>query len=137
MNEADIYKAAGILIRDGKLLVEHSTGKDFFLAPGGKLMSGETSEQALVRELKEEFQIDVAQDDLVPFGTFSAEAAGQPGKQVHMEVFIVKVWRGVPTPDNEVEEIRWITSDIPTDMKLGSIFEHEVVPRLKQKGMIA
>ena len=40
------------------------------------------------------------------------------------------------TPDNEVEEIRWITSDIPSDINVGSIFAHEVIPRLKQQDLI-
>ncbi|HUC96181.1 MAG TPA: NUDIX domain-containing protein, partial [Candidatus Saccharimonadales bacterium] len=130
----DIHKAAGIIIRDRKLLVERSKGKEFFIAPGGSIESGETAKQALVRELKEEFQIKVQEDDFESFGTFRAEAAGQEGKVVEMEVFTVNRWLGEPTADNEVEEIAWITSD--SDLKLGSIFEHEVIPRLRANNLI-
>jgi 8-oxo-dGTP diphosphatase len=130
----DIHKAAGIIIRDRKLLVERSKGKEFFIAPGGSIESGETAKQALVRELKEEFQIKVQEDDFESFGTFRAEAAGQEGKVVEMEVFTVNRWLGEPTADNEVEEIAWITSD--SDLKLGSIFEHEVIPRLRVNNLI-
>lgn len=52
-----IHKAAGILIKDKKLLVEKSKNKEFFIAPGGKIEAGETPEHALVRELDEEFGI--------------------------------------------------------------------------------
>ncbi len=38
----DIHKAAGIIIRDKKLLVERSKGKEFFIAPGGTIEEGET-----------------------------------------------------------------------------------------------
>ncbi len=131
---ADIHKAAGILIRDRKLLVERSKGKEFFIAPGGSIETGETAEQALVRELKEEFQIEVREEDLGKFGTFRAAAAGQESKTLEMVVFTVSRWQGEPTADNEVEEIAWVTSE--TDLNLGSIFAHEVIPRLKAAGLI-
>jgi 8-oxo-dGTP diphosphatase len=133
----DIYKAAGIILKDRKMLVERSQGKPAFIGPGGRIDDNETARQALVRELKEEFQIDVAEPDLEPFGSFSAEAANHPGQQVHMEVFIVKKWTGEIRPNNEVEEILWLTSDLPTDVTLGSVFAHEVLPKLKQQNLIA
>ncbi|HKR82044.1 MAG TPA: NUDIX domain-containing protein [Candidatus Saccharimonadales bacterium] len=131
-----IYKAAGVLIQDRKLLTERSHGKEFFIAPGGKIEAGETAKRALVRELKEEFSIETREEDFIPFGTFTAEAAGHPGRQVHMEVFVVERWEGEIIPDNEVEEIRWLTSKIPEDIQVGSIFEHEVIPRLQAQGSI-
>jgi 8-oxo-dGTP diphosphatase len=134
--KTDIYKAAGILIRDRKLLVERSTGKEFFIAPGGSIEAGETQTEALVRELMEEFQVTVAKADLEPFGEFDAVAAEQPGRIVHMAVFIVKQWQGEPTPDNEVEEILWLTSEIPAGIQVGSIFAHDVIPRLREQGLI-
>ncbi len=133
---ADIHKAAGIIIRDKKLLVERSEGKDFFISPGGSIEAGETAKQALVRELKEEFTIDVREDDLEEFGTFEASAANDPDKVVVMNVFIVKTFTGEPKPDHEVEEVRWVTTaDIGT-LPIGSIFEHDVMPELARQGLI-
>ena len=130
----DIHKAAGIIVQDRKLLVERSKGKEFFIAPGGSIEDGETAKQALVRELFEEFQIEVSEEDLVEFGIFRAAAAGQEDKVVEMEAFTVNRWHGEPTADNEVEEVAWVTSS--TNKKLGSIFEHEVIPRLKAADII-
>lgn len=137
MEKYDIYKAAGIIIKDRLLLVERSKGKDVFVAPGGKLEGQETPQQALIRELSEEFRLHIAEDDLEIFGTFYAEAAGShnAGKRLRMDVFTVKN-AGDITPDNEVEEIRWISSAIPNDIEVGSIFAHEVLPRLKQRGLV-
>ena len=133
---AHIRKAAGILIRNRKLLVERSYGKEFFIAPGGSIEPGETAEEALVRELMEEFRITVQEKDLELFGTFRAAAAGQEDKIVEMKVFNVLEWQGEPTADNEVEEVRWVTSEPEEGIKLGSIFEHDVIPRLKSSGLI-
>jgi 8-oxo-dGTP diphosphatase len=133
--EFDIYKAAGIIIRDRRLLVEKSNGKDIFMAPGGKLEPDETPKQALVRELKEEVQLTVKETDLEDFGTFYAEAAGShdAGKRMRMDVFFVHNATGDILPDNEVEEVRWISSNIDPDIELGSVFAHEVIPRLKNQ----
>ncbi len=132
----DIHKAGGILIKDRKFLVERSKNKTFFIAPGGSIEEGETSKQALVRELKEEFQLTVQENDLQEFGTFYAQAAGQESKYLQMDVFIVKQWQGEIIPDNEVEEILWINSRLPMDVQIGSIFEHEVLSRLKEQNLI-
>ena len=132
----DIYKASGVIIIDRKVLVERSKGKEYFVHPGGKIEPGETPKQAVVRELKEEFSIDVREADLAPFDRNSAPAAHSPEVDVHMEVFIVKKWQGEIKPDNEVEEIRWLTSDVPAGIKVGSIMKHETIPKLKAEDLI-
>ncbi len=132
----DIHKAAGIIIRDRKLLVERSSNKKFFIAPGGSIEANETPEQALVRELMEEFQLITVEADFQPFGTFYAEAAGQEDKYVQMDVFVVTKWQGEPTPDSEVEEIAWLTSETAKTLPVGSIFAHEVIPKLKAANLI-
>jgi 8-oxo-dGTP diphosphatase len=132
----DIFKASGIILRDRRVLVERSTGKEYFIHPGGKIEPGETVTQALVRELKEELSIVVNESDLVFFDRCSAPAANSPEVDVQMDVFIVKKWKGAIVPDNEVAEIRWLSSQVPKDIKIGSIMEHETLPKLKAQGLI-
>ena len=132
----DIYKAAGNIIVNRKVLVERSKGKKYFVHPGGKIEPGETAKQALVRELKEEFSIEVKEADLVPFDQGSAAAANNPEAIVHMEVFTVTRWVGELKPDNEVEEIFWLSSEIPQGMNVGSIMAHQTLPKLKAAGLI-
>ena len=132
----DIHKAGGIIIRNRRLLVERSKGKEHFIAPGGSIEVGETPRQALIRELMEEFQLVVTEDNLEFFGTYFAAAAGVKSRTIQMDVFIVKNCTVVPRPDNEVEEIKWISSDNKEGIKIGSIFEHDVIPKLKEKNLI-
>lgn len=135
----NFYKAAAIIIRDRKLLVTREKGKEYLIAPGGKIETGESAKQAVVRELKEEVNVDCQLKDLKLFGVFQAPAADQPGKWVKMEVFVVDHWSGEPTPshgDEEIEEIKWLNSKNKNGLKIGSIIEHEVMPRLKDQNLI-
>lgn len=135
-SSGDIHKAAGILIKDRRTVVNRSMGKPVFVQPGGRIETGETPEETLVRELKEEFDIDVDQQDLEPFGTYTAAAANHPGQKVHMQVFMVKKWRGEIRAANEVEELLWVDSILPKDVEIGSIFVHEIIPALKRQNLI-
>lgn len=131
-----IKKACGILIKDRKLLVTRTKGKHTFVGPGGKFESAETAQQALIRELREELKIELTEADFSQFGVFKAIAAYDSSKQVEMTVFLVKSWTGEIVPDNEIEEIKWITSSDLASAPVGSIFEHEVIPQLKAQGLI-
>ncbi|MBD3267613.1 NUDIX domain-containing protein [bacterium] len=60
-------RVAVILIDDGKiLLVKHEkNGREYWLLPGGGVDYGETLEQAAIRELKEESNLNVRIGDLL------------------------------------------------------------------------
>lgn len=132
----DIYKAAGIIIVDRKLLFTRAEDMEVFIDPGGQIESGETAEQALVRELKEELSISVDESDLEAFGEYTAEAANHKGRTVHMQAFIVKKWQGEITASAEIEELRWLTSHLPTNIKVGSIFGGQILPKLHEQGLV-
>ena len=134
----DIRKAGGILIKDRKFLVVRQKDKDFFIAPGGKLIENETPIEALIRELIEEICVEVQPHDLTEFGVFTAPAAGAENKLLQMNVYLVNRWQGeiVINENDRVCEFRWIDSNDLRKIKLGSIFEHEVLPRLKNMNLI-
>lgn len=136
----DIYKAGAILIRDRKVLLTHEQGKKFYTAPGGKVEQYETAEEALIRELLEEVNITVTADNLEFFGTFYAEAAGNEQKYLQMDVYIIQAWSGEPTPNSieeVIDDIAWVNTQYrPKSISIGSIFEHQVMPRLKVQQLI-
>lgn len=134
-NQIDIRKAGAVLIQDRKYLVTRSAGKDFFIAPGGKLEQNETPVEALKRELQEEIQIDINTSTVEHLGTFYAEAAGKDGLMLEMFVYKVNDFEGAPEASSEVEELLWINTET-TGIKIGSIFEHDVMPLLKQLDLI-
>lgn len=59
--------ARAIIIENGKLLVMHRNkhGSQYFTLVGGRVDANETTEQALVREVKEETGLDVTKYQLV------------------------------------------------------------------------
>lgn len=126
----EIHKAAGIIVRDKKLLVVRTRGKTTFFAPGGKLEEGETYEQALVRELREELMMELEAHHYEPFGTFSAEADDKPGVILHMTTFLIKDYTGPLQASSEIEELAWVDAANSEAVPMGSIFRHEVLPRL-------
>lgn len=59
------YRVAGICVRDGKVLLQTTTGEDrSFAFPGGHVTFGETNAQTLVREFREEIGADITVGEL-------------------------------------------------------------------------
>ena len=58
------YRVAGILINDGKILLQKSESDDGYAFPGGHVAFGETTAETLARELKEEIGADVEVGEL-------------------------------------------------------------------------
>ena len=131
----DIRKAGAVILKDRHFLVTRARGKDIFVAPGGKLESGETDQDALVRELQEEVQVRVDADNLEHLSTFTALAAGDESRIVEMQVFLVNQPISDPVPSSEIEEILWVNTKT-NGVAMGSIFEHDVMPLLKEKDLI-
>ncbi|PMO33916.1 DNA mismatch repair protein MutT [Vibrio sp. 10N.222.52.B12] len=131
-----MHKSAGIIIKDGALLVLRSKGKDTFYAPGGKLDSGETPEQALCRELQEEVSIAVKEGALTLFGRFEAPAHDKDGITLVMDVFFVNDYSGEVVASNEIEEYQWVDSSNVDDIAISTIFRNEVFPSLVDQGRV-
>ncbi|QES89046.1 NUDIX hydrolase [Rhizosphaericola mali] len=73
-----------ISVKEGKLLLAFSKNKNAWYLPGGKLDEGETPEDGLIREIKEELNFDLDKSQLRYFGHISAWAYGE-AKDIRME----------------------------------------------------
>jgi 8-oxo-dGTP diphosphatase len=104
----EVKVAAGVIERDGQVLVTQRAAKahqgGLWEFPGGKLESGESAEQALVRELAEELNIQVTQQSPL------IEIAHDYGdKQVRLFVSVVHDFEGEPQ-SMEGQPMQWIAA---------------------------
>lgn len=105
-----IDKLALVLVRDRRQLVARTRGKTAFFTPGGKRETGESDEQALVREISEELSVDLIRASIRPYGVFQAQAHGKPeGTLVRMTCYTAD-YTGKLLPSGEIEELRWVSS---------------------------
>jgi 8-oxo-dGTP diphosphatase len=134
---ADIVKAAGVIIRDRKLLVVREEGKSVFIAPGGKPEANETVRQALDRELAEELGMsEVTVTGIL--GVFRAVAAGNADQKiVEMTVYeVADPGEDGITFQSEIVDSFWLNSTNGGGREIGSIFEHDVLPLLVERNLV-
>ena len=90
-----IEVSAGLIFRNGRLLITkrhadaHLGGLWEF--PGGKREPGESFEQCLARELREELGVDVSVGQL-----FESVSHDYPDKSVHLKFFLCRLLKAEP-----------------------------------------
>jgi 8-oxo-dGTP diphosphatase len=103
-----IDKIAWIEIKNKTILSTRSYNKDKYYIPGGKRESGESDQQALCREIKEELSVDLHPHTLQLMGIFQAQAHGHPeGTLVKMTCYSA-AYTGTLKAAAEIEEIIWL-----------------------------
>ncbi|MFN3857264.1 MAG: 8-oxo-dGTP diphosphatase MutT [Caulobacter sp.] len=103
-----LVAAAALIDADGRVLVcQRPKGKQLaglWEFPGGKVEAGETPEECLIRELKEELGIEVRAACLAPF-VFASH--GYDSFHLLMPLFLLRRWDGVITA-HEHEALAWV-----------------------------
>ncbi|MDI2090569.1 bifunctional GNAT family N-acetyltransferase/(deoxy)nucleoside triphosphate pyrophosphohydrolase [Commensalibacter oyaizuii] len=103
--------AAALIDIDGQLLLarrpEGKSMAGMWEFPGGKVEPNETPEAALIRELKEEINIDVSQSCLAPFTFASHEYADF---HLLMPLYVCHKWKNVPEP-KENQQLAWVNCE--------------------------
>src|SRR6478735_7441988 len=104
-----IDKLAWIELKDKAILSTKTYGKDKYYIPGGKREIGETDEEALCREIREELSVELKCATIRFVGVFQAQAHGHPtGTIVKMTCYMAD-FTGQLKADSEIEEINWLT----------------------------
>lgn len=103
-----LVAACALIDPDGRVLIaQRPPGKSMaglWEFPGGKIEAGERPEEAVIRELKEELEIDVKEACLAPF-TFASHI--YPDFQLLMPLYVCRRWDGIVTP-REGQAIKWV-----------------------------
>lgn len=123
---------AALIVRGGRLLIarrpegRHMAGRWEF--PGGKLEKGESPEDAVEREIREELGLDVRAGRI-----YQAIAYSYPEKDVLLLFYAAAVVSGEPRPIEEAE-IRWVTM-AELDGYAFAPVDEMLVQRLKRDGL--
>ena len=133
-----IMIGAGAVIEDeaGRiLLVKHRPERGGYwqgkwICPGGRLEPGETIQEAIKREVKEETQLDISL--VAPLHPFDRIVRSEDGKVTLHVIYIdylARVTGGTVRPGSDIGEARWVTRE-----QIPGIWEelHEDTRRLFQ-----
>ena len=117
-----IEVVAAIIIKDGKLFATqrgYGDFKDGWEFPGGKMEAGETMQQALARELREELELDVEVGELIKTIKYDYP-------KFYLTMHCLRVTKLNNEPKLlEHESARWLTKDevdgvdwLPADLEI-------------------
>lgn len=117
-----IEVVAAIIIEDGKLFTTqrgYGPFKDGWEFPGGKMEVGETREQALERELREELAIKTKAEKFIKTIEYD-----YPEFHLTMHCFLTRILEGTPKL-LEHENAKWVTKEeidtvawLPADLEV-------------------
>ncbi|MGA2245207.1 MAG: 8-oxo-dGTP diphosphatase MutT [Verrucomicrobiota bacterium] len=101
-----IEVSAALIFRDGRLLITQRQATShlggYWEFPGGKRESGETFEECLAREIREELGVEIAVGEL-----FEEISHTYPEKSVRLKFFLCKLLAGEPWPV-DCAAVKWI-----------------------------
>ena len=101
-----IEVSAALIFRAGKLLITQRHAQShlggLWEFPGGKREPGETFEQCLVREIREELGVEISVGEL-----FEEIRHDYPEKSVHLKFFICQLLSGEPRP-LDCAAVKWV-----------------------------
>ena len=125
-----IKVAAAIIKKDNKILIASRKTGEFagmFEFPGGKVEPGETSKQALIREIQEELETSINIDEFFMNVNYTYQTF-----ILDMDCFICSL-KDEQITLNVHDSIKWITLDqqdinwIPADI--------QIIEKLKERGI--
>ena len=78
------YRVGGLLIRDGKVLMQKATDDDGYAIIGGHVAFGETTAETIVREYKEEIGADIKVERLFMVNESFFPWGSRPCQQINL-----------------------------------------------------
>ncbi|SDX53737.1 8-oxo-dGTP diphosphatase [Arthrobacter sp. cf158] len=110
------------LLRDGAhgedvLLGTKKTGfgRGKVVGVGGHVEPGETASEAACREVKEEINVVVRADDLIPAGTVDFVFPARPDWDMATTVYLTRSWVGEPSESEEIAPAWFPVKQLPVE----------------------
>jgi mutator protein MutT len=101
-----------VIVQEGKILLEkrkNAPGRGKWSVPGGLVELGESTEQAVIREVKEETGLEVEEPRLIDVvNNVSLDEKGKIKYHYVIVDYLVRVRRGVPKAASDADELKWV-----------------------------
>lgn len=137
-NDRPRVRVAGIVIQENSiLLIQHiKNEKKYWLVPGGGVDWGESLEEALIREYKEETNLDVEVKD---FLFFSETISPDKNKHVINLYFLVKIKNDSETMkignETNLSDLKYVSKEEIQNIKLYPNIKEQLMKILNNEKM--
>jgi 8-oxo-dGTP diphosphatase len=129
-----IRKVALAHIKDRKLIMVRSAKNDeVFYTLGGKIERNESEIECLHREVKEEIDVEIADNSLTFLREFEGDAHGKENAKVNIKLYYGEIV-GEPKASNEIAEVQYF--DTGTDRKHLGMVSIEILNWLQAQGYV-
>lgn len=127
----ETYGVKGLLIKDGKVLLIKTSYNNVLALPGGGAKKGETAEEALKRELREETGIEVIKCHLV--GEYESN---DEYKRDHISLFYIDEFNeGVKKESLEIDSAQfYLLNNLPENVSNATLKRIKVGPNGVEHG---
>ncbi len=121
-----LERAAALIIKNRKILLMYRfyKGQEYYVFPGGAVEKNESPKEAAIREIKEEFCLDIKINKLL-FKAYNPGDSGFPGRDEFY--YLTTDFTGIPTiggaekehlSESNIYEPRWIELNKVKDLIL-------------------
>jgi len=129
-----IHKIIAVVVEDNKFLMVRKPDKDVWTSLGGRIEEGETEEECLIREIKEEFNCGAK--IIKKLGDFEDKAVFDDAI-VKLSAYLVNLVGKIELIDPELEEYRFIDKDYKQmGIKFPPSIENQIVPFCIREGIL-
>ena len=106
-----------------------------YILPGGRIEEGETDTECLIREIREELDVQLDASSLEFIGQYIDVAAGDHTKDVSIRLYGGKVI-GELRPSHEIISFSWLGRDDLVTDRVSPIIRNKILPDLTVRGII-
>lgn len=124
-----------IAVQDGKVLLLQKPRRGWFVAPGGKMESGESIYEAAIREFKEETNVTPHAVHLKGIYTMVIKDGDQVIDEWMLYTFIAKGVEGTPFKETREGKIDWYDMDQLHELPMAEGDRTNLLFAVQQPGM--
>ncbi|HLK29264.1 MAG TPA: NUDIX domain-containing protein [Puia sp.] len=108
---AQMFTAGLVVIKNKKLLLAFSKNKQAWYLPGGKIDNNEIATEALIREIKEELNLEIEEKELKFYTHVTAPAFGEANGIIMEQDCYLYEMNEMPSPSAEIHAIKYFNSN--------------------------